>query len=74
MARAGLRTAVSTQMEDAIQASRVLVVDDEPTNVLVLERMFESVGLTQVFGLTDPRRALQMVNDHAIDLVLLDLH
>ena len=74
MARAGLRTAVSTQMEDAIQASRVLVVDDEPTNVLVLERMFESVGLTQVFGLTDPRQTLQMVNDHAIDLVLLDLH
>ncbi|AXV06610.1 EAL domain [Euzebya pacifica] len=74
MARAGLRAAVSTQMEDAIQASRVLVVDDEPTNVLVLERMFESVGLTQVFGLTDPRRTLQMVNDHAIDLVLLDLH
>lgn len=74
MARAGLRTAVSTQMEDAIQASRVLVVDDEPANVLVLERMFESVGLTQVFGLTDPRRTLQMVNDHAIDLVLLDLH
>ncbi|WP_205712224.1 EAL domain-containing protein [Euzebya rosea] len=74
MTRAGLRAPVSTGMEDAIAGSRVLVVDDEPANVLVLERMFESVGLTEVHGLTDPRRTLEMVEAHAIDLVLLDLH
>ena len=61
MTRAGLRAPVSTGMEDAIAGSRVLVVDDEPANVLVLERMFESVGLTEVHGLTDPRRTLEMV-------------
>ena len=54
--------------------ARVLVVDDVEANVVLLQRILESVGITNVMGLTDPRVALDCCRSFGPDLVLLDLH
>jgi putative two-component system response regulator len=54
--------------------ARVLVVDDQPSNVEILERLLRAAGLVHVIGTSDPRAALRLFLDHRPDLVLLDLH
>ena len=58
----------------AATGARVLVVDDEPINVSLLERVLEQAGFTDVVGMTDPVAALAGLADLAPDVVLLDLH
>lgn len=52
----------------------VLVVDDQPINLALLERMLRSAGLEQVTTETDARKAVQQFLEVGPDLVLLDLH
>jgi PleD family two-component response regulator len=54
--------------------STVVVVDDKPANVALLERLLNMVGVPQVHGFTDPRQALEHCATSLPDLVLLDLH
>ena len=50
----------------------LLVVDDNDLNREVLARFFDMRGY-EVLGAEDGRQALEMVETHAIDLVLLDI-
>ncbi|HEX5266946.1 MAG TPA: EAL domain-containing response regulator [Acidimicrobiales bacterium] len=52
----------------------ILVIDDQPSNVTLLERLLTRVGVGRVVGLTDPRQALAAFRSVQPDLVLLDLH
>jgi EAL domain-containing protein (putative c-di-GMP-specific phosphodiesterase class I) len=54
--------------------ARILVVDDEETNLLVLRRMLERAGYTNVVTLNDSRLAIERFCTVEPDLVLLDLH
>ncbi len=56
-----------------ISKARILVVDDEASNVRLLERILEMFGCSQVFSTTDSRRALPLYLEQQPDLVLLDL-
>ncbi len=53
--------------------ARVLMVDDEPANLLLLEE-FLSDTATEVYSTTDPREVEQAFKDFQPDIVLLDLH
>ncbi|MGN6867870.1 MAG: HD domain-containing phosphohydrolase [Solirubrobacteraceae bacterium] len=53
---------------------RILVVDDEPNNVLLLTGILDRAGYTRVESTTDPREIVGMFSREAADLVLLDLH
>ena len=59
---------------EAVQALRVVVVDDNPANVLLLQRLLRTAGLTGVEGFTDPSAALERCVESVPDLLLLDLH
>jgi PAS domain S-box-containing protein len=61
-------------LPDAVWGSRVLVVDDNPANVLLLQRLLRAAGLVNVDGYTDARAALEQCVDSVPDLLLLDLH
>lgn len=61
-------------LEDFTRSARLLIVDDEPTNVRLLQRILERAGYTQVLGTVDSRDAERMVEQFDPDLVLLDLH
>ena len=56
-----------------MEKPRVLVVDDEPANVRLLERILQKAGHTAVCSTCDPREAVGLFARTSPDLVLLDL-
>jgi len=59
--------------KEIVQNSRILIVDDQPANVLLLERTLRSAGYNKLTGITDPREALRMFTEFQPDLVAMDL-
>ncbi len=59
---------------DDIRAARILIVDDQPANVALLETFLEDDGYTALHSTSDPREAVALFQTHRPDLVLLDLH
>jgi putative two-component system response regulator len=53
--------------------ARILVIDDEPPNIAILEHVLRSAGYPALITTTDPRQALALFREHAPDLILLDL-
>lgn len=52
---------------------KLLVIDDEPVNVALLEDMLAESGYTRVQSVSDSRIALETCNTFEPDLILLDL-
>ena len=52
---------------------KLLIVDDEPLNVALLEEMLLEAGYKQIRSVTDSRTALEVCDSFVPDLVLLDL-
>jgi putative two-component system response regulator len=52
---------------------KILVIDDEPANVALLEDMLAEGGYTRVQSVTDSRLAVETCETFEPDLVLLDL-
>ena len=61
---------MNTDLKDAA----ILIVDDQPANVELLEAFLADEGYTNLHGTTDSRHALPLFDALAPDLVLLDLH
>jgi putative two-component system response regulator len=57
-----------------VSEARVLVVDDQETNLLLLDQLLKRSGFPNVKGTKDARQALPLFLSFAPDLVLLDLH
>ncbi len=55
-------------------AAAILIVDDEPANVRLLEQMLALDGYRNVVGITDARETLSRVAEQNTDLLLLDLN
>jgi putative two-component system response regulator len=60
--------------EPALKQLRILAVDDEESNLLLVRRFLERDGYTCVDVTTDPLRVPGMFVELRPDLVLLDLH
>jgi len=54
--------------------ARVLIVDDQPGNVLLLTRILEREGFRHVKSTTDSREVVPLFAAFAPDILLLDLH
>jgi len=59
---------------DDLQKSNILVVDDEFSNVLLLEKILASRGYNNVISTQDPTQVLALYQQHSVDLILLDLN
>jgi putative two-component system response regulator len=59
--------------KEIVQNSRILIIDDQPENVLLLERMLHQGGYRNIKGITDSRKALATFSEYQPDLVALDL-
>jgi putative two-component system response regulator len=53
---------------------RILIVDDEPANVLMLERLLELAGYHDIHSTTDPTTVEALYRSAHPDLIVLDLH
>lgn len=54
--------------------SRILIVDDTPSNCLLLEVMMEEGGYSNVKYVHDPREVMDAYRSFKPDIILLDLH
>ena len=53
---------------------RILIVDDQEPNVLLLRRILEREGYDAIESTTDPREAAEIFERFCPDIVLLDIH
>ncbi|MDB6033863.1 MAG: protein of unknown function, putative Histidine kinase [Verrucomicrobiales bacterium] len=53
---------------------KILIVDDEPANVRLLERILELSGFDQFVSTSDARQAVDLFQVFQPDLILTDLH
>jgi PAS domain S-box-containing protein len=69
------RNQETTTMLDAseIHNARILIVDDQDANVILLEKMLRNAGYTQITSTQDPRTVCDLHQAHRYDLILLDL-
>ena len=58
---------------DPIKAS-ILIVDDEPANVMLLEKMLNTRGYSNIVSTLDPTQTLPLYLEHKSDLILLDIN
>ena len=59
--------------EPELLGARILIVDDQETNIVLLEQMLRDAGYTSIASTTDPREVFALHRRHAYDLILLDL-
>ncbi|HXN34601.1 MAG TPA: PAS domain S-box protein, partial [Opitutaceae bacterium] len=56
-----------------ILRGKVLIVDDTPANVVLLEEMLKGTGYTSVKSTANPREVCALHRDNQFDLIMLDL-
>ncbi len=59
--------------KEIVQESRILIIDDQAENVILLERTLRSAGYSQLRTLTDSRQVLSTFTEFQPDLVATDL-
>jgi len=59
---------------DDLKRSKVMVVDDEPVNILVVSEHLGSEGYQRLVQTDDPERALAIATRERPDVILLDIH
>ena len=60
-------------LNPAPHAARILIIDDQPANTLLLEGILEEEDYQGYRSVTDPRKALPVFLEYQPDLILLDL-
>ena len=54
--------------------SKILMVDDEPSNISLLENMMMQEGYEHLYSTTDPTQVMELFSEVKPDLILLDLN
>lgn len=60
--------------DDSLLGARILLIDDEATNVTLLHRVLERAGYTRLAASTDPLQAAALFTEFRPDLICLDLN
>jgi len=68
-----MRTRYSQSNQLDLKAAKILIIDDEPANVQLLEQVLAQGGYVNYRSTTDSRHALPVFQEFGPDLVLLDL-
>ncbi|MBF0327424.1 MAG: response regulator [Alphaproteobacteria bacterium] len=58
---------------DDLRASSILIVDDEPANVALLEATLAREGYANLVSTGDPRQVEELCRTHDFDIILLDI-
>lgn len=62
------------EFEHELHQERILVVDDEPSNIMLLEHMLRLEGFINVISTIDSREVSNLCAEQGVDLVLLDIN
>lgn len=58
----------------SLNNSKILIIDDEAVNVAILEELFDISGFTNVEGVSDPVKSIDLYQNNEYDIVLLDIN
>jgi len=61
-------------IEDKIYKSKILIVDDNLTNISLLEQLLNMIGYSNVESTSNPEEVIPLYKIHVYDLILLDLN
>jgi putative two-component system response regulator len=64
----------SDRPTEALRQERIFIVDDEPTNLKLLDRMLRGQGYQGLVLVDDPRDVLDLYRSARPDLILLDIN
>jgi len=56
-----------------LHSARILIVDDQRTNVLLLQKILQADGYANVVGITDPTQVRLLHQANPFDIILLDI-
>lgn len=65
---------MSNQLDIEAKKGRILIIDDEPANLKLLNKIIESQGYENLVLIQDPREVLECYKEQATDLILLDIN
>lgn len=60
-------------MATDFQDAQVLIVDDEPANLTLLQKILKAAGYTGIRITTEPRKVVSLLTEFQPDIILLDL-
>jgi len=55
------------------QAARILIVDDQRSNIRLLEHTLKRAGYDEVMSTIEPRAVAALYREHHFDLIMIDL-
>lgn len=61
------------EIQELYKNASVLIVDDNPTNIKLLEMTLEVAGYTKVTSVSDPREVVDLHRQNKFDVILLDI-
>lgn len=61
------------EMMKTVTDAKILIVDDQEANVLLVQSLLEEHGYERIRTITDPRLTVETVQEFDPDLILLDL-
>lgn len=59
--------------KEKFEENNIMIVDDSPTSVMLLEKMLRQYGFKNILSITDPRMVMEEYLEFQPDLLLLDL-
>jgi cyclic di-GMP phosphodiesterase len=59
--------------QNLLTTARILIVDDQPSNLMLLEGILQEADFTSTYSITDSRKTLEAFTEYRPALVLLDL-
>ena len=60
-------------MNQSLKDARILIIDDQESNLVLIEKILKKHGYIEYKSLSDPRRVIPTVQEWMPDLILLDL-
>jgi signal transduction histidine kinase len=67
------RNQIDPQLDAQIKDARILIVDDNSSNVELLREILTHDGYTRILGETDPRKVPALCEAEGFDLLLIDI-
>lgn len=53
---------------------QILIVDDEPANILLLEKILRTHGYKNIITTSDPVESVELYKNNNVELILLDIN
>lgn len=53
---------------------KILIVDDDAANILLLQKILKLQGYKNISSLVDPKKVIALHNENDFDLILLDIN